>query len=234
MSARLDDRRPCWSSDGEPWAPWLRPGASKSIVVVTDDNARLSADQFETFAGGQNPFNTTTLPPGILSAAHAGMFDGYLFDGWYGWGSESNTTTTCQYAGGGNPASAGPVYSALVSRTGGVRSQICSTEGWQPFAAAVAAAAAKASRIDCKVALPSPELSGGLLLGIDVVESQTTTLADVGAAGACTPSGGFYREDQASVTLCPASCSLARPLVGPRRSGSIQARYGCPWAHRVD
>jgi len=50
---------------GEPWAPHLRPQASKTIVVVTDDNSRLSATDFETFAGGKNPYNSLTLPPGI-------------------------------------------------------------------------------------------------------------------------------------------------------------------------
>src|SRR5207302_1020330 len=51
---------------GEAWAMHLRPQATKTIVVVSDDNARLSATQFETFPGGKNPYNSLTLPPGIL------------------------------------------------------------------------------------------------------------------------------------------------------------------------
>src|SRR5262249_29968112 len=36
---------------GEPWAGELRPDATKTIVVVSDDDSRLTPDQFETFKG---------------------------------------------------------------------------------------------------------------------------------------------------------------------------------------
>src|SRR5438445_334285 len=40
---------------GEPWSQELRQAATKTVVVVSDDNSRLSANDFETFAGGPNP-----------------------------------------------------------------------------------------------------------------------------------------------------------------------------------
>ncbi len=42
---------PTDSRGGEPWRDWLRIEASKTFVVVTDDNARLSAMNFEHFRG---------------------------------------------------------------------------------------------------------------------------------------------------------------------------------------
>ena len=80
---------------GEPWADELRPDATKTIVVVTDDNARLSATDFQNFAGGQNPFNSLTLPPGILDPSWNGLFDNFLFSGIYGWGDANDPSVIC-------------------------------------------------------------------------------------------------------------------------------------------
>jgi hypothetical protein len=55
---------------GTPWSQFLRPEATKTIVVVTDDESRLSATDFEHFAGGANPNNSVlSLPPGLLDPA---------------------------------------------------------------------------------------------------------------------------------------------------------------------
>src|SRR5262249_38031668 len=89
---------------GPPWANHLRPQASKTIVVVTDDNARLSATDFETFPGGKNPFNSLTLPPGILDPSWTGLFDGYLFSGIYGWGNAADPSVRCTYPDQSMPA----------------------------------------------------------------------------------------------------------------------------------
>ena len=51
---------------GESWRAFLRPTASKTFVVVTDDESRMPADEFERFAGGVNPRSRSfTLPPGV-------------------------------------------------------------------------------------------------------------------------------------------------------------------------
>ncbi len=108
----------------DPWAHLLRPEATKTIVVVTDDNARMvlrdargdfvsatattgdpvaTADWFETFRGGRNPFNSNFLPEGILHPRWDGLFDGYTFAGLYGWGSETDPLVRCTYPGGSPP-----------------------------------------------------------------------------------------------------------------------------------
>ena len=60
------------------------PLGPESFVVVSDDNSRLLPQDFETFAGGKNPFNSLTLPPGILDPSWNGLFTGYVFSGLYG------------------------------------------------------------------------------------------------------------------------------------------------------
>ncbi|MEI8257846.1 MAG: hypothetical protein WCJ30_19395, partial [Deltaproteobacteria bacterium] len=57
---------------GEPWRDFLRPTATKTIVVVSDDNSRFSASDFLHFPGGTNPSNSNMLPPGILDPSWGG------------------------------------------------------------------------------------------------------------------------------------------------------------------
>ncbi|HJL17239.1 MAG TPA: hypothetical protein RMH99_16345, partial [Sandaracinaceae bacterium LLY-WYZ-13_1] len=168
-----------------PWLDLLRPEATKTIVVVTDDNARMvvrsgggfapgpgggrsggdpeaTAEWFETTtdtSDGSNPFSSRTLPEGILDPRWGGLFDGYTFSALYGWGSETDPDVPCSYPGGGTPPSSGPTYTELVARTGGVRAQICDgASAWGPFFDDVATAVERTSRIDCAIPIPdAPE-----------------------------------------------------------------------------
>lgn len=167
-----------------PWAHLLRPEATKTIVVVSDDNARMvvrsgsgyepgpnqghdgdpvaTADWFETWPGGRNLFNgthtnTRALPEGVLHSRWGGLFDGYVFSALYGWGSETDDTVRCTFPGGKSPAASGRTYTELVRRTGGVRAKICDgAAAWGPFFDDVATAVEEASRIDCNIAIPAP------------------------------------------------------------------------------
>ncbi len=219
---------------GEPWAQKLRPEATKTIVVVTDDNARLSAADFETFPGGQNPFNSLTLPPGILDPSWNGLFDGYLFSGIYGWGSNNDPAVTCVYSDGTKPPSAGPTYTTLVNKTGGVRAKLCDeSAAWGPFFEDVAQAVEQTSKLSCEITIPTPQ-SGDLdpdAVNVQLVSNDVpTTLVKVAGAGACGPAGGWYYDDDAAPTkvlLCPTSCDAAQAAVGPGKTGRIEVLFGC-------
>ncbi|HSN98958.1 MAG TPA: hypothetical protein VLS89_11755 [Candidatus Nanopelagicales bacterium] len=219
---------------GEPWQAELRPAATKTLVVVTDDNARLSATDFENFPGGQNPFNSLTLPPGILHPSWGGLFDGYLFSGIYGWGSNQDPGVTCQFADGSSPPSPGPTYTTLVNSTGGVRARLCDGgAAWGPFFDAVAQAVEQTSQLSCEVAIPTPS-DGTLdpaLVNVRIKSSNVEiTLVKVSGASDCGPGGGWYYDDPAAPTkvmLCPASCDAARDEVGPGKDGRIEVLFGC-------
>jgi len=219
---------------GEPWKDQLRPEATKTIVVVTDDNARLSATDFETFPGGKNPFNSLTLPPGILDASWNGIFNDYVFSGIYGWGAPNDPSVKCMYSDGTQPPSSGPTYTTLVNKTNGVRAKVCdASAAWGPFFEAVATAVEQTSKLSCEIAIPVPE-NGELdpaAVNVQIVaDGVPTTLAKVANAGACGPSGGWYYDNDAAPTqvlLCPASCDLAQASVGPGKTGSIQVLFGC-------
>lgn len=233
----------------EPWRDLLRPEASKTFVVVTDDNSRtcdrpvgtcaggdpaLTVTSLEDFPGGPNPFNSRELGPGILTAEYGDLFEDYLFSGIYGWGSESNPDVLCMYPGGGEPPSPGQTYSALVDRTGGVRAQICDgASAWGPFFDSVATAVTGTSRIECTLALPAPP--DGMALDVDRVNvtirgaSGETTIPRVDGAGACGAGDGWHYDDPVSpseVTLCPATCDFARDEITDASHG-ISVLFGC-------
>lgn len=223
------------SRGGPAWHALLRPEASKTIVVVSDDDSRLSAAQFETYAGGTNPFNSTTLPPGILDTSWDGLFANYTFSGLYGWGSETDPTETCMFSDGSVPDNPGETYTALVSRTGGVRAQICDgASAWGPFFDAVASTVEETARISCEIPLPPPP--DGMMIDADKVNvilsgsMASSVLPKVADAAACGPAGGWYYDDDdapTQVILCPDSCDDANELVRDEGAAGVEVQFGC-------
>lgn len=218
----------------EPWAQELRPDATKTFVLVTDDNARLAAGDFETFPGGTNPFNGLTLPPGILDPSWGGAFDGYLFSAIYGWGSDADPGAKCTYPDLTQPPSSGWTYSTLVKKTGGVRAKICDGHAaWQPFFHEVSKAVLAASQVACEIAIPAPD--GGAIdpgkVNVQITgPNGTTGLAKVASAAKCGPDGGWYYDDDAApkrVVLCPSSCKDAQATIGIGKAGHVEVLFGC-------
>jgi hypothetical protein len=218
----------------EAWKQELRPNATKTIVVVTDDNARLSATQFETFAGGKNPFNSLTLPPGILDASWGGLFDGYIFSAIYGWGDAADPSVRCTYSDGTLSANSGLTYTTLVAKTKGVRAKICDgSPAWSPFFDAVAQAVYAGAKLNCELPIPTPP-DGTIdptLINVALVSGGISTyVPGVANAAACGVAGGWYYDDPAmpqKVILCKASCDEAQASVGPDKPGKIEVLFGC-------
>lgn len=219
---------------GEPWKQELRPQATKTIVIVSDDNSRLSANNFEYFQGGKNPANTLTLPPGILNPTWNGLFTDYVFSGIYGWGSLGNPDTVCTYADGTKPPSSGPTYTTLVNKTSGVRAKLCDgSAAWQPFFDAVAQAVDQTAKLSCELAIPKPPSGEDLdpeLVNVALSDGGAPTyLPRVNGAAACN-GGGWYYDDPAApkkVILCESSCDQAQTMVGQDKTGKIEVFFGC-------
>ncbi|MEM7604096.1 MAG: hypothetical protein AAF411_01965 [Myxococcota bacterium] len=244
-------------SDGEqrgsePWLELLRTDATKTLVVVTDDNSRtcdlpssrcsggepaLTPLSLENFPGGGNPFNGNELGPGLLTSSYGPLFEGYTFNAIYGWGDEANPEETCTFPGGDSPPSPGPTYTALVQRTGGVRAQICDqadSSAWDRFLEAIANRVEETARLSCAIELPAPP--DGMLLDptkVNVVvsaEGASETLRKVNDADACSALGGWhYDNDDAptEVILCPASCDDAQALLRESGAARIDLAFGC-------
>ena len=220
---------------GEPWKQELRPQATKTIVVVSDDDSRLTADQFEFFAGGKNPASTLMLPPGILDPSWSGLFTDYVFSGIYGWGSTSNPDTICTYPDGTKPPKSGATYTTLVQKTGGVREKVCTgSAAWNPFFDAVAKAVEQTAKLSCELTIPKPP-SGDAIdptrVNVSLSDGgEPTYLPRVDGAAACNTTGGWYYDNPAApqkVILCPTSCDQAQFMVGPNQTGKIEVLFGC-------
>jgi hypothetical protein len=219
---------------GDPWFQALRPEATKTIVVATDDNARLSATQFEQFPGGKDPFNSTTLPPGVLDPSWNDLFKDYIFSGIYGWGVEGDPSAVCLFADGTKPASSGPTYTTLVQKTGGVRAKLCDgSAAWQPFFNEIAKAVEKTAKLSCELTIPAPpsgEIDPQLVNVALVAGGSPTYLPQVADAAACGAPGGWYYDDPKApkkITLCASSCDTAQGMIGPDKPGGIQVHFGC-------
>jgi hypothetical protein len=218
----------------EPWAHLLRPEATKSIIVVSDDNSRLSPDDFERFSGGGNPFGETTLPPGLFDRSWERTFHDYLFHALYGYGDAGDRGDRCVYSDGSSPPSGGPTYTTLVQRTGGVRAPICTgADAWRPFFNQVATSVVRSARRDCRIAIPTPPEEMMFVPDMLNVVLRSTgeeqTLPRVEHLDACGFSGGWYYDDASSpteVSLCPESCDQAVHAI--RYYGaSLLVEFGC-------
>lgn len=215
----------------EPWATQLRAGATKSFVVVTDDNSRLSAADFESFAGGTNPNNgSLSLPPGLLHPSRGGAFAGYTLSAIYGWGSTTDPTARCSFPGGGQPAASGAVYTQLVAKTGGARARICDgASAWGPFFDAVATAVERSAKVACDLPIPTPA-SGEVdpaLVNVRVGDG-TPLVPRVADGGACASGEGWYYDSPSAptkVVLCPASCERAQAKAGA--TPKTELVFGC-------
>lgn len=220
---------------GEAWRPFLRNNATKTFVLVTDDNSRLTPDDFEHFRGGTNPNNSgLRLPPGLLDPSWMGLFQGYAFSAIYGWGSDTDPGARCTYANGSQPPSPGPAYTTLVGRTSGVRARICDgAAAWTPFFDAVASAVVRTARISCDLAIPAVPAGQVLDPGrINVVVTTTasrTVVGNVRDAGACGATGGWHYDNAAHPTrvlLCPATCERAQAELAAG-SARVEVQFGC-------
>ncbi|MEM9069330.1 MAG: hypothetical protein AAGE52_12525 [Myxococcota bacterium] len=216
----------------EPWRDLLREGATKTIVVVSDDNSRLEPTDFENFSGGSNPFNSNELPPGILRPFWDDLFDGYTFSGIYGYGDEGNPTVRCTFSDGSMPPASGETYTTLVARTSGVRAQLCDASAWGPFFDSVATAVERRSRIDCRIPIPDPP--DGMAFQRDRVNVIVSTtdgeerLRKAPSEDECGFSGGWAYDNEASpteVVLCPTTCEAVQAVDDETRTVDVQ--FGC-------
>lgn len=237
-----------------PWRHLLREDSTKTLVFVTDDNARTCArpgpspcrdgdppiDELalESFPGGGNPFNSNELGPGILTSEYGTLFEGYTFNAIYGWGSEADPDVLCTYPGGGEPPNPGWTYTTLVGRTGGVRAQICQqsdSAAWDRFFGAVASTVESTSRLSCTIDIPPPP--DGMTFNADKVnvllqsDGTTRPFVSVGRDGSCADVPGGWRYDNPAmptqVQLCPEACEQAQAALEAAGEAQVLVQFGC-------
>jgi hypothetical protein len=219
-----------------PWSQELRPKATKSFVLVTDDNSRFPEFSFENFPGGDSPYTSgLVLPVGLLHPARGGAFKGYSFSAIYGWGSASDPSIRCTYPDGSKPTTSGSEYTALIQKTGGARAQICAgSAAWGPFFDAVATAVQATARVACDLPIPKPA-SGTLdpsLVNVRVSDGTNAplTVPRVKDESACAGADGWYYDAPtmpSKVLLCPHSCDAAQAKGPGTKLPKVEVLFGC-------
>lgn len=209
---------------GSPWRQHLRAEASKSIVVVSDDNSRLSANAFLNTNGGlvstvSGGSANCSVPPGLKQPHWEGLFDHLVVHAMVG--------------------PNGATYRELAEDTGGVVADISEAGGpsspaWNAFFTTVAQEVVSAAAISCNLPMPAPPQGETLDPNrVNVAVASSTepngrhTLSRVTGADACE-NGGWYYDDPSAATeirLCPASC--AEMNAAPQETRGAEVVFGC-------
>jgi hypothetical protein len=189
------------------WKDSLRPSASKTIVVVSDDDSNLGASSFTS----------------QLIALDA-TFQGYKFD--------AIVSSAPPFLPGPCfvlSADTGQVYIDLVNQTQGVFGDLCS-QNFAPVFQDMATAVVNSSQIPCIYDIPD----SGSEIDFGKVNVEYTADANgmpegifnVPGAADCDASGGWYYDAPANPTqilLCPTTCTA----VQSSSDGSVSVKFGC-------
>ncbi|MBM4364374.1 MAG: hypothetical protein FJ104_16975, partial [Deltaproteobacteria bacterium] len=190
------------------WQGMLRADATKTFVVVTDDEG--------------NPVPTVDEFAAFFDQAFAGSL--WRFSGIY---------CVPGGIGGLNCSGTGAVYDTLVRRTGGVASDMSQPDWGTVFQQLGDAVIADARPVDCEwIIPPAPE---GQAFAKDAVNVQFTGTAGLqklyfapGGAAGCSDQflGWHYDNDQAptKVVACPGTC----PVLQADLSAKVEVLFGCP------
>lgn len=217
------------------WKDALRPGASRTIAVITDDNSAMSASAFTTallqldpsFQGFKfdaivAPYELT-LPFVCINCTQA---DCHLCDPCCG--PNSDPFPACIDL----PAEEGTVYKDLVQQTAGVLGDLC-TQDFQPVFQDMATAVVGTAQIACVYDIPDP--GGGQTIdvnrvNVDFVPSEGAPAETIfhvpGGKADCGPNGGWYYDDPANPTqiiFCDATCAKVQASA----AGRVTVTFGC-------
>jgi len=210
------------------WKDSLRPEASKTFLVVSDDESAISAAEFTSQILAKDP----------------PTFDGFKFDAIVGLEDPNECTgftcpasNSCCYSPIGFGcvsylAEEGQIYQDLVAQTGGVQGNLCDQE-FGPIFQDMADAVVVGSQLACDYDIPEPDEGQTLdpgLVNVDYTpggQQDGQPIYNVpGGLPDCGASGGWYYDNPADPTkiiMCPSTCDT---LQGDAE-GSVDVIFGC-------
>ncbi len=198
------------------WKGALRPDSTKTIIIVTDDDATAAPygpGSAGSAAQGAKKWldDMKALDPALLGSIKVSGI--YCF-------------TKCPEA-----AAIGTVWDALVDQTGGVKGDLCKQD-FQPVFNDIAKGVVAGTKLDCTWKIPPPPQG-------EVINPQKVNVEFTPGSGApeyilqapgkdqCDPAkGGWYYDDPInpkSIIACPASCTH----IQADPSGKIDIELGC-------
>jgi hypothetical protein len=209
------------------WKEWLRPGAKKVFLEVTDDNEDTPVD---TFLDG-----LTAMAP-----EHFGTDKDHLTFTWHSiTGLKEKAVPTDPYrpdepiqtelctSPTNEVVLAGDPYQDLSRRTGGLRFPLCQFAAYDVVFNQIAKDVAVKAKVACDFAIPTP--SDGQELDLDkVAVSRKATDGNPGAPYGQAPTSAdcqadaFYIESD-RIYLCPETCAALQADPG----GGVDVLFTC-------
>ncbi len=202
------------------WSQWLRDGALRTFLMITDDGNDVSAATFTSWIYEQDPryFGTAEDPNWVFHSI-IGLRENDPASEPYP-PSHPFVSERCSTS-----ASAGTTYQNLSMQTGGLRFPICLYENFDAMFQTVAASVIEQTRLACSFA---PQASGSgnadyerSLVLYESGAGARTLLGQVRDASQCAAST-FYVAEQ-TIHLCPAICSAVEADV----QGKLKTMVAC-------
>lgn len=196
------------------WSEWLRPGAKKVFLEMTDDNAVMAIDTFVQKLSALSPanFGTDVAHPTFVFHSIVGLQQKAPVTTPY-LATEPVQMATC--TGGNNTvANVGVGYQELSRRTGGLRFPLCAFESYDAVFSTIANDVVTKSQLACDFDIPTPSNGQELDLSkVAVAFSQDGASAPVQFGQAKTSAecqaGAFYIESN-HIYLCPETCTQVK------------------------
>lgn len=193
------------------WKDSLRPSASKTIVVVSDDDSDMGAAQFTQ----------------ALQGLDASLVQ-FKFDAIVSFGDPFDFGGDCFLVS----AAEGKVYKQLVSQTGGVSGDLCK-QNFAPVFQDISTQVVESSQISCEYNIPEPpegETINPNEVNVEYRENPQAPpqpLYNVpGGYGDCGANGGWYYDSATAptkISLCPSTCDMVQVSI----DGRVDVLFGC-------
>jgi hypothetical protein len=195
------------------YASSMRPGAAKHIVVVSDDNSSLAANDFVTQFMALDPNNAGFKLHGIVA--------------------DADPVSSCLTGGAccAISAAAGTVYMNLINQTGGLFGNLCDQE-FQPIFDELATQVIEGATLSCEYAIPAPpddmEFDPDKVnVEFDDGNGGTLAIGRVDSADECAGvTDGWYYDDPANPTtiyVCSQTCDKIQGF----QTASVSIQFGC-------
>jgi hypothetical protein len=202
------------------WSEWLRPGAKKVFLEITDDNDDMPVATFVRELTTLSPDFGTADAPKFIFHSIVGVVgkmpatEAYL-------PTEPIQTMRCE-----NVSTAGETYQQLSILTGGLRFPICQFAAYDVVFNRIAKDVIVSTSLTCDFAIPAPPSGRQLELDkIAVSYKSSGMLVDdygqVANASECRPDA-FYIENN-RVYLCPEVCQT----ISKDPMGSVDVLFTC-------
>lgn len=218
------------------WKDSLRPNASRTIAIITDDDSNLSAAEFTkkllaldpSFAGFK--FDGIFAPHEVdpLKCASCTLLNLPCASCDPCCGKDTFVNLLCTAL----PAAEGKVYKELTAQTMGVQGSLCQQE-FKPVFLDIAKAVVNGAKVPCVYAIPAAPNNETIDFGkvnVDYKGDANTPATSIlyvpeGKAG-CDANGGWYYDNPSSpkaIHLCEASCIDVQKTT----TGKVNVKFGC-------